>query len=78
LELLLGDALGVPVEFISRKKLRGTPLKTMIGYGTHNVPRRGPVREDDYIMQLSLLQAFKNIRSKYLWRLRIYAQGKQY
>jgi ADP-ribosylglycohydrolase len=34
----VGDALGVPVEFISREKLRGTPLKDMIGYGTHNVP----------------------------------------
>jgi ADP-ribosylglycohydrolase len=31
-----GDALGVPVEFLSRKKIAEQPVTGMIGYGTHN------------------------------------------
>ena len=34
----IGDALGVPVEFTNRETLKLKPVKTMIGYGTHNVP----------------------------------------
>lgn len=34
----VGDALGVPVEFKSRSYLLKNPVKTMIGYGTHNQP----------------------------------------
>lgn len=34
----VGDALGVPVEFKTRSYLLKNPLKTMIGYGTHNQP----------------------------------------
>jgi len=34
----VGDALGVPVEFVSRDKLRLNPIKDMVGYGTHNQP----------------------------------------
>lgn len=33
-----GDALGVPVEFMSRQAVKQTPLTGMIGYGTHNKP----------------------------------------
>jgi len=32
----LGDALGVPVEFKSRPKLRENPVTEIIGYGTYN------------------------------------------
>lgn len=35
---VLGDALGVPVEFSSREKLKRNPVKDMLGYGTYNVP----------------------------------------
>lgn len=38
LGLCVGDALGVPVEFESREKLRKNPVKDMIGYGTYNQP----------------------------------------
>ena len=38
LGLCVGDALGVPVEFQSREKLRRNPVKDMMGYGTHNQP----------------------------------------
>lgn len=34
----VGDALGVPVEFKSRKTLNKNPITDMIGYGTHNLP----------------------------------------
>ena len=36
--LAVGDALGVPVEFTSREKLRHNPVADMIGYGTYNLP----------------------------------------
>ncbi len=34
----VGDALGVPVEFDSRKIINENPVKDMIGYGTYNLP----------------------------------------
>lgn len=33
--LVVGDALGVPVEFVSRRMLKNNPVVTMKGYGTH-------------------------------------------
>lgn len=38
LGLVVGDALGVPVEFKSRVKLKANPVTDMIGFGTHNQP----------------------------------------
>ena len=38
LGLIVGDALGVPVEFISRSQLKNNPVTTMTGFGTHNQP----------------------------------------
>ena len=35
---LVGDALGVPVEFMGRERLRANPVTDMRGYGTHNQP----------------------------------------
>jgi ADP-ribosyl-[dinitrogen reductase] hydrolase len=34
--LCVGDALGVPVEFIKRDVLKSQPVVGMLGYGTHN------------------------------------------
>lgn len=34
----IGDALGVPVEFQTRKEISKKPVKDMIGFGTHNQP----------------------------------------
>ena len=34
----VGDALGVPVEFMSREYLKENPVTGMRGYGTHNQP----------------------------------------
>ncbi|WP_226990057.1 ADP-ribosylglycohydrolase family protein [Cellulophaga baltica] len=36
--LVIGDALGVPVEFKSRDYLKQNPLTDMIGFGTYNQP----------------------------------------
>lgn len=36
---IIGDALGVPVEFRSREELTTNPVKGMIGYGTFNLPK---------------------------------------
>ena len=35
---VVGDAMGVPVEFLSREELLKKPVTKMIGYGTHNQP----------------------------------------
>jgi ADP-ribosyl-[dinitrogen reductase] hydrolase len=34
----VGDALGVPVEFVSREKIALNPVTDMIGFGTYNLP----------------------------------------
>ena len=36
--LAVGDALGVPAEFISRDYFHENPVTDMIGYGTHDLP----------------------------------------
>lgn len=35
----VGDALGVPAEFVPREKLQKHPITDMIGYGSHDVPK---------------------------------------
>ncbi len=35
---IIGDALGVPVEFVSREEVRRNPITGMRGYGTFNLP----------------------------------------
>jgi hypothetical protein len=34
---IIGDALGVPVEFMSREQVRRNPITEMRGYGTFNL-----------------------------------------
>lgn len=34
----VGDALGVPVEFMARERLKANPITDMVGYGTYNQP----------------------------------------
>lgn len=36
--LCVGDALGLPVEFVSREELKQNPVTDLIGYKTHNQP----------------------------------------
>lgn len=51
---IVGDALGVPVEFRSRNYLKENPISDMIGYGTHPVPKG--VWSDDSSLTLILLE----------------------
>ena len=53
--LAVGDALGVPVEFMSRLQLAKDPVKEMRGYGTHNQPKG--TWSDDTSMVLATLDA---------------------
>lgn len=36
--LVLGDVLGMPVQFMSRERIRLNPIKKVEGYGTYNMP----------------------------------------
>lgn len=46
---LVGDALGVPVEFTTRRSCRETPVVGMRGFGTHNQPA-GTWSDDSSLM----------------------------
>ena len=51
----IGDALGVPVEFISREVLKGNPVKGMRAFGTHKQP--AGTWSDDSSLALCLTEA---------------------
>lgn len=51
----VGDALGVPAEFIPREKLQKHPITDMIGYGSHDVPKGS--WSDDTSMELCTLNS---------------------
>ena len=57
----IGDALGVPVEFLSREELAASPVRDMRGFGTHNQP--AGTWSDDTSMTLCLLESIG--RGKY-------------
>lgn len=54
---IIGDALGVPVEFNSREELESNPLRDMQGYGSHNVP--DGTWSDDTSMMLAEMDSIK-------------------
>ena len=53
--LLIGDALGVPVEFISRDEIKKNPVTDMRGYGTYNQPEG--TWSDDTAMVLATMHS---------------------
>jgi len=55
LGLAIGDALGVPVEFRSRERLKQNPVMGMRAYGTHNQP--AGTWSDDTTMALCTLES---------------------
>lgn len=67
--LCVADALGVPVEFNSREKLKSNPVTDMRAYGTHNQPIG--TWSDDTSMTLCLLDSlsdgldYKDIMDKF-------------
>lgn len=55
--VVVGDALGVPVEFASRCELAWNPVKEMREYGTYNLPAGS--WSDDSSMTLATLDSLK-------------------
>ncbi|WP_299524155.1 ADP-ribosylglycohydrolase family protein [uncultured Methanobrevibacter sp.] len=55
---IIGDALGVPVEFTSRETLQKNPVKMMKGYGTYNMPPG--TFSDDTSMTLATMNSICN------------------
>lgn len=56
--LVVGDALGVPVEFKSREYLIENPVTEMLGYGTYNQPKG--TWSDDTSLTLATMQSIVN------------------
>lgn len=61
---IVGDALGVPVEFSDRGALTSKPIKTMEEYGTHNQPKG--TWSDDSSMVLATIDSMYNNKEKLL------------
>ena len=55
--VVVGDALGMPVQFMDRAELKNNPVKTMEGYGTYNMPPG--TWSDDSSMTLATLVSIK-------------------
>jgi ADP-ribosylglycohydrolase len=53
--MAVGDALGVPYEFLSRAAMQKSPATEMVGYGTHNQPKG--TWSDDTSMALCLTES---------------------
>lgn len=58
LGLAIGDAMGVPIEFVKREKLLNNPVTEMKGFGSHNVPKG--TWSDDTAMTLATIDSIKN------------------
>ena len=52
---VIGDAMGVPVEFEDREKLMKSPVTNMLGYGSYDVPKG--VWSDDTSMTLATMDS---------------------
>ena len=55
---VVGDAMGVPVEFKSREELLKKPVTKMIGYGTHNMPEG--TWSDDTSMMIATIDSINS------------------
>lgn len=60
----VGDAVGVPVEFVSRKELSIKPVKNLLEYGTHNQPKG--TWSDDSSMILATIDSMYNNQEVFL------------
>ena len=56
--LVVGDALGVPVEFKTREYLTEKPVTEMKGHGTYNMPKG--TWSDDTSLTLATMQSIVN------------------
>ncbi len=55
--VVIGDALGMPVQFLSRKEVLESPITGMRGYGTYNMPPG--TWSDDSSMTLATLHSIR-------------------
>ena len=55
---VIGDAFGVPVEFMSRRELLKNPITKMVGYGTHNQP--AGTWSDDTSMMIATIDSINS------------------
>ena len=55
--LVVGDALGMPVQFVEREELKENPVQTMEGWGTYNMPPG--TWSDDSSMALATLASIR-------------------
>lgn len=60
----VGDALGVPVEFIGRSTLKSNPISDMEEYGTHHQPKG--TWSDDSSMVLATIDSMYNNKEVFL------------
>lgn len=59
---IVGDAMGVPTEFLSRNQLLKKPVIDMIGWGLHQVPPG--TWSDDTSMTLAIIESINNNEGK--------------
>lgn len=59
----VADAMGVPVEFLSRQQLKNNPVADMMGYGTYNMPEG--CWSDDTSMALCELESLSKNQINY-------------
>ena len=55
--VIVGDALGMPVQFLSRKDVQRAPIATMNGFGTYDMPV--VTWSDDGSMTIATLSSIK-------------------
>lgn len=58
--VVIGDALGMPVQFVDRNEVKKSPVNGMEGYGTYNMPPG--TWSDDSSMTLATLSSIKELR----------------
>ncbi len=58
--LVIGDTMGVPIEFVDRKILLQNPVTQMLEYGTHSVPKG--CWSDDTSMTLATIDSIINMK----------------
>ena len=57
--LAIGDAMGVPVEFINRDILQKNPVNKMMGFGSHSVPKG--TWSDDTSLTIASIDSINNV-----------------
>ncbi len=62
--LIIGDAMGVPLEFCMRKRLMINPTTEMKGYGSHNMPK-GSWSDDSSLTIATIDSIIKNNKIVY-------------